>query len=197
VLDLFDGPIFGKKSTIVLEMIDASALLWRLHLKGVDVGNRWQAVADNWEPIAAAGNYAFNDMHAMMAFVGAGREKAAQAVLEAQLQALGTTGDNACFITEVGLAATAAIRAFGTGDYAKTVQLLRPIRNRAHRFGGSHAQRDLIDLTLIEAAKRSGQEGLACALVAERASAKAELPVAALSGVVAARHQTKVPALCD
>ena len=197
VLDLFDGPIFGKRSNIVLEMIDASALLWRLHLKGVNVGTRWQAVADNWEPIAAAGNYAFNDMHAMMAFVGAGREKAAQAVLETQVQALGTAGDNAGFITEVGLAATGAIRAFGAGDYAKTVQLLRPIRNRAHRFGGSHAQRDLIDLTLIEAAKRSGQKGLASALVAERASAKTELPFAALAGAGAGRHQSEVAVLCD
>ena len=197
VLDLFDGPIYGKKSNIVLEMIDASALLWRLHLTGVDVGDRWQAVADNWEPIAAAGNYAFNDMHAMMAFVGAGREGAAHSVLEAQLQALGTPGDNASFITEVGLAATGAIRAFGAGDYAKTVQLLRPIRSYAHRFGGSHAQRDVIDLTLLEAAKRSGQKALASALAAERASARSETPFAALKGAVAAHRPAEAPVLCD
>ena len=168
VLDLFDGPIFGKKSTIVLEMIDASALLWRLHLKGVNVGNRWQAVADNWEPIAAAGNYAFNDMHAMMAFVGAGRDKAAAAVLEAQRAAMDGAGDNASFTREVGHPATQAIKAFGDGNYAETVRLLRPVRSYAHRFGGSHAQRDVLDLTLIEAARRGGQENLAAALVAER-----------------------------
>jgi hypothetical protein len=187
VLDLFDGPIYGKKSNVVLEMIDASALLWRLHLRGVDVGDRWHAVADNWEPVAAAGNYAFNDMHAMMAFVGAGRENAAQAVLEAQRAALGNSGDNASFVREVGLAATGAIRAFGEGDYASTVRLLRPIRSYAHRFGGSHAQRDLIDLTLIEAARRSGLVRLASALVAERAAAKPEMPFAALAGVVTNR----------
>jgi hypothetical protein len=168
-------------------MIDASALLWRLHLRGVDVGDRWHAVADNWEPVAAAGNYAFNDMHAMMAFVGAGRENAAQAVLEAQRAALGNSGDNASFVREVGLAATGAIRAFGEGDYASTVRLLRPIRSYAHRFGGSHAQRDLIDLTLIEAARRSGLVRLASALVAERAAAKPEMPFAALAGVVTNR----------
>jgi hypothetical protein len=197
VLALFDGPIYGKKSSVVLEMIDASAMLWRLHLRGVDAGNRWQAVADNWEPIAAAGNYAFNDMHAMMAFVGAGRENAARAVLEAQRKAMASPGDNAIFTREVGFAATGAIRAFGAGDYAKTVELLRPVRSRAHRFGGSHAQRDLIDLTLIEAARRSGQDRLAAALMAERASAKSEIPFAPLARVVAKRKPAEAAVLCD
>ena len=41
VLALFDGPIYGAPSTLALNMIDASAMLWRLHLGGVDVGDRW------------------------------------------------------------------------------------------------------------------------------------------------------------
>jgi len=172
VLALFDGPVKGKTSNVILEMIDASAMLWRLHLRGIDVGNRWDAVARNWEPLASAGNYAFNDMHAMMAFVGAGRTKAAEAVLEAQRAAMDASGDNVQFTREVGHPATRAIKAFGDGDYAETVRLLRPIRNYAHRFGGSHAQRDLLDLTIIEAASRAGQDRLAAALRAERASAK-------------------------
>jgi hypothetical protein len=174
VLALFDGPIHGKTSTVILEMIDASALLWRLHLRGVDVGDRFQALADNWMPIATARNYAFNDMHAMMAFVGANRSEMADAVLEAQRFAMEETGDNAAFTREVGHAAALAIRAFGQGDYSGTVCLLRPVRNYAHRFGGSHAQRDLIDLTIIEAAARSGQHRLAEALRIERASAQGE-----------------------
>jgi hypothetical protein len=169
VFVLFDGPICGKGSTIVLEMIDGSAMLWRLHLRGIDVGNRWEAVANGWTPIASAGNYAFNDMHAMMAFVGAGRMRDAQAVLEAQRVAMEQPGDNAVFTREVGHPATLAIKAFGDGDYAETVRLLRPIRSYAHRFGGSHAQRDVLDLTLIEAAKRAGQKALAAALETERA----------------------------
>jgi hypothetical protein len=187
VLALFDGPIYGKTSPVILEMVDASALLWRLHLRGVDVGNRWNAVADRWEPVASAGNYAFNDMHAMMAFVGAGRSGAAGAVLEAQQAAMDGSGDNAAFTREVGHAATQAIRAFGDGDYAGTVELLRPVRSYAHRFGGSHAQRDLIDLTLIEAAARSGQDQLAAALLSERADRKGEIPAARPRSATAVR----------
>ena len=42
VLALFDGPIYGARSRVILDMIDASAMLWRLHLRGIDVGDRWQ-----------------------------------------------------------------------------------------------------------------------------------------------------------
>jgi hypothetical protein len=173
VLTLFDGPVAGGASSVVLDLIDASALLWRLSLRGVDVGDRWAPVAGRWAPMAGAGNYAFNDMHAMMAFAMAGRGTEAQAVLEAQAAAAEADDDNADFTLEVGHSATRAMKAFVDGDYASTVQLLRPIRNKAHRFGGSHAQRDLLDQTLIEAARRDGQLALAQALLAERASAQA------------------------
>jgi hypothetical protein len=180
-LALFDGPIYGARSKVVLDMIDASALLWRLHLRGVDVGDRWNAVADNWAPLARAGNYAFNDVHAVMAFVGAGRTAEAMAVLEAQAEAMAHPGrDNADFTREVGHPMTMAILAFGDGDYAETVRLLRPLRLIAHRFGGSNAQRDIIDLTLIEAAFRAGEVALAAALAAERTALKPASPLARL-----------------
>jgi tetratricopeptide (TPR) repeat protein len=177
-LRLFDGPIFGARSTVILDLIDASAMLWRLHLRGIDVRSRFEAVADNWAPLAAAGNYAFNDLHAMIAFVGSGRSDAQQQVLQAQQAAMAGDGDNAQFTREVGDAATRAVQAFGQGRFAECVDLLRPIRSRAHRFGGSHAQRDLLDLTLIEAAFRAGNDALATALAAERAALRPASPLA-------------------
>ncbi len=179
VLALADERIVGPGSAVVMEMLDASALLWRLQLRGTDVGTRWQALAERWSALAEAGNYAFNDLHAMMAFVGAGREDDAQRLLAAQQRALTMPGDNAGFLRDVGHGATAAIHAFGRGRYGDAVQLLRPLRSHAHRFGGSHAQRDLIDLTLIEAAARDGQKLLADALLQERAARHIATPVAA------------------
>lgn len=168
VLRLVDGPIFGARSQVMLDMLDASALLWRLWLRGVDVGDRWDALADIWAPAAGAGNYAFNEFHAMMAFVGSGRADAQQAVIDSLRKAAEGAADPAAFAREVGLDAALAFQAFGQGRYADTVKLLRPLRSYAHRFGGSHAQRDVIDLTLIEAAYRSNQKALASALAAER-----------------------------
>ena len=172
VLAVFDGPIFGTPSAVALDMVDASALLWRLHLRGADVGDRWQAVASAWAPMAGGGNYAFNDAHAMMAFVGADRPELAAEVIQAQQRAMAGGGDNAMFTRDVGAPVTQAIAAFGQGRYAQVVELLRPVRNRAGRFGGSHAQRDLIDLTLIEAAHRDGQRALVRALASERRAVK-------------------------
>jgi tetratricopeptide (TPR) repeat protein len=191
VLTLFDGPIFGARSTLALNMVDASAILWRLHLAGHDVGDRWGAVAANWAPKAKSGNYAFNDAHAMMAFVGADLTRPAHDLLETQRQAMHAADDNAWFTRDVGHPVTLAIKAFGDGDYAETVRLLRPVRDVAYRFGGSHAQRDVIDLTLIEAAIRSGQQALASALAAERLSARPDSPLAAL---FARRAAAMVPA---
>jgi hypothetical protein len=68
------------------------------------------------------------------------------------------------------------VQAFGAGDYARTATLLRPVRSGAHRFGGSHAQRDLIDLTLLAAADRAGDRSLAAALAAERVALRPNSP---------------------
>ncbi|MCG6876049.1 MAG: tetratricopeptide repeat protein [Betaproteobacteria bacterium] len=180
VLRLFDGPIYGQRSTVVLDMIDAAALLWRLHLRGIELGDRWEALADNWTPHIDAGNYAFNDFHAAMAFVGSRRPQSLQGLLEAQRVAMKSSGDNAVFARDVGNDATLAIQAFGAGDYAEAVRRLRSIRNIAHRFGGSHAQRDLFDLMLIEASFRAGNVALAAALAAERAAVRPQSPLARL-----------------
>jgi hypothetical protein len=181
-LRLFDEAVFGTRSSVVLEMIDASALLWRLALRGVDVGDRFDLVARNWAPIAGAGNYAFNDVHAMLCFVGACRSDEQQAVIDAQLRAMESDADNAGFTRDVGHPATLAIQAFGQGRYADCVELLRPIRHIAHRFGGSHAQRDLLDQTLIEASRRAGFSALTTALVNERVALRPRTPLAALLG---------------
>jgi hypothetical protein len=176
VLRLFDGPIHGTRSTIMIDMIDAAGL----HLRGVDVGNRWQTVADAFAPAASAGNYAFNDMHAMMAFVGAGRDDLADTLLAAQHEAIARDDDNAGFTRDVGLPLTRAIQAFGDSHYSDVVTHIRPVRASANRFGGSHAQRDVIDLTLVEAALRAGEHDLAAALAAERVAAKPTSPLAHL-----------------
>lgn len=177
VLALFDGPIHGERSPMVLDLIDASALLWRLHLRGINVGQRWATVADGWQPLANAGNYAFNDVHAVMAFVGAQRFDRVATVLETQQSVTQRNDDNEAFTREVGHPLTLAINAFGQGRYDECVRLIRDIRDIAHRFGGSHAQRDLLDLTLIEAALRAGQHALATALCAERLTTRGHSPL--------------------
>src|SRR5690606_25365520 len=138
--------------------------------------------------------YAFNDLHAMMAFVRAGRRDAIEQVLAAQERALAADDDNAMFTRDVGAASTRAILAIADGPPGQAVELLRDVRNRAHRFGGSHAQRDLIDLTLIAAASRDGQDRLARALCDERLAARPEPHVAWLASIASGRTPARMAA---
>lgn len=177
VLRLYDQAI-ATGSSVMLDLVDATAMLWRLQLRGVDVGDRWERVADLWQGAGQPGLYAFNDLHMMMAFCGAGRGAAQAEVLRAQADALQRDDDNRAFTGEVGAAATRAVQAFAQQDYAQCVRLLRPVRHGAHRFGGSHAQRDVLDLTLLEAARRGGIAWLAEGLQAERVAVRPRTRVA-------------------
>lgn len=177
-LRLYDEAIGGTGSALPLDLIDASAMLWRLHLRGVALGERPAAIAQRWAALGAGGFYAFNDLHAMIAYVLADQGALQQTLLDAQEAALHSDTDNASFTREVGHAATLAVQAYGHADFARAAALLRPVRSVASRFGGSHAQRDLLDLTLIEAATRSGNKPLAAALAAERLAMRPRSPLA-------------------
>ena len=171
-LAVYDLAVRPRPSTVVLEMIDASALLWRLHLLGVDIGSRWQELADVWEPLIDDGFYAFNDTHAMLAMIATGREAAAQRLLAVMERRAGEGGTNAMMTREVGLPLCRALVAFGRGAWDEALDRLLAVRPIAQRFGGSHAQRDLIALTAFEAALRGGRSGAARALAAERTDLK-------------------------
>jgi tetratricopeptide (TPR) repeat protein len=175
-LALYDTVIRPADSQIALEMIDASALLWRLHLRGADVGDRWQALANGWERFGESGYYAFNDVHALMAFLCTGRTEAVERTLRGLEAAAQSSTTNGMMSREVGLPLAHALAAFERGDYEMAIEDLTRVRGIAQRFGGSHAQRDLIQLTLCEAAFRVGRRSFAQGLVAERLSLKPESP---------------------
>ncbi|WP_420347970.1 tetratricopeptide repeat protein [Pelagibius sp.] len=177
VLAIYDNHIRKDRSRVMLDLLDASALLWRLHLRDLDVGERWTELADCWEPLSEDGFYAFNDAHAMMAFVADGRAEAADRLLLAQQRAMSGSRSNAMMTHQVGYPLCNALRAFGRGDYATAVDLLRQVRGRLNRFGGSHAQRDVFDLTLVEAARRDGQLALVRGLANERVELKPSSPL--------------------
>jgi tetratricopeptide (TPR) repeat protein len=176
-LALFDDKISAAGFGQALELLDGSALLWRLFLLGHDVGDRWTGLAEKWETRIDDAYYAFNDVNAMMAFVGVGNSEAQKQQIETVRRAATGAGTNAMMSREIGVPACEGFAAFGRGDYAKSIELLLPLRAKANRFGGSHAQRDVFSWTLTEAAIRLGDRELADAFVAERLSWKPESPI--------------------
>lgn len=160
---------------ITLQRLDAAALLWRLHLLDVDVGDRWRRLRADWPGCHdEAGHYAFNDWHALIACVGAGDLAGAH---ELQRRARGAAGsDNHTMADAVGLPLMQAVLDFAEGRLDTAGQTLYRLRQRAWRFGGSHAQRDLIDQTLLACAARGAAGAEGRAVLRERLMARARSP---------------------
>jgi hypothetical protein len=171
-LAIYDDRIHNQASAgVPMEMLDASALLWRLYLDGVDTGGRFSPLADAWTTrVADQPWYAFNDLHAVIALAGAGRLDDARAVVERLERYVATAAQtsNTSMTADIGLPACKAIIAFVEGRYATVVDELAPIRTTVAFFGGSHAQRDVVQRTLVIAAIRDGQVNLARTLLDER-----------------------------
>jgi tetratricopeptide (TPR) repeat protein len=177
VLDLYDTRIRPNAAAdVVLEWLDASAMLWRLKLESADTGDRFEALAKAWERAAEQGIYAFNDLHAVMAFIGAGRMADVERTLHAMRRAASESGDNGMMTREVGLPLAEAFVDFEAGRFTACVDRIMKVRPVAQRFGGSHAQRDVITLTALHAALRGGLRAQAAALAAERLQHKPQSP---------------------
>lgn len=180
-LQLYDEKVRPNDgANLVLEMLDASALLWRLHLEGVDTGDRFQRLARVWETKAEDGILAFNDLHAIMAFLGADRMDMAERTLAAMRRTARGETDNAWMTRLIGLPLAEGFIAFAAGRHAEAVDRISATRGIAQRFGGSHAQRDVLTLTALHAAIRGGMRTSAEALAAERLAHKPHSPWARL-----------------
>ena len=176
VLEIFDTHIAGVDDTMV--MLDNTAMLWRLHLIGIDVTERMQRAAQVWAQKLEAddkGFYAFNDFHAALAFAACG-DDARLAELQAALAASahGAQISNQLMSAEVGAPLVQGVREYAKGEYAKAASTLLEVRDGAHRFGGSHAQRDVIELTLLSAAHKAQDWNLTRHLRNERRLSKVD-----------------------
>ena len=171
-LALYDDRVRDDFSEIIYDMHDAASLLWRLELAGVDIGLRWDELADKAVVHARDHNDPFTDAHLMMCLAGGGRPGAAAEMLDSMRSFAATRkGTVAAVMRKVGIAVCEALAAYRAGRHARAVDLLLPQRYEVFRIGGSHAQRDLIAQTLIEAALVCGRFALARALTAERTAA--------------------------
>jgi hypothetical protein len=130
----------------------------------------------------------------MMAFVSTDRREAVDRLLATLERRAKDDDSNGLMTREVGLPACQAFDAFSRGQYDRTVDLLRSTRLVANRFGGSHAQRDVLDWTMIEAALRGGRHGFAEAIANERVARKPESPMARWFHTRAVEQGTKIEA---
>jgi tetratricopeptide (TPR) repeat protein len=174
-LALLDEHVTPGAGDLSMGLVDVTAMLWRLKLLDVPLGDRFRRLADIWaaRQDIEAGYYAFNDVHAALAFAGAGDAPALNAVKAAAARAARTDeGTNRTMSEAAGLPVIEALEDYANGRFGPAAEKLVAVRDIAQRFGGSHAQRDLLTLTLVDAARRGGQKALARHYVNERLSSK-------------------------
>ena len=176
-----DAYLGAARIEITLERVDAASLLWRLALLGVDVGDRWRALLAGWRlDVAVAGQSVFNDLHATLAMIGAGELAAARDWAALSLdEANRRTGWNHAISRDLGAPLQRAVLAFGAGDFGAAAEGVAPLRGRLAPLGGSRAQRDVVDQTLLAAASASGRATLARAVLDDRGKGKARTPLTA------------------
>jgi hypothetical protein len=169
-LAIHDRMLRPSRSSTVAALVDASALLWRLELRGAGVGSRWGAVVRGWRGKPLHRLRAFDLVHAMIAFVGGRRQRDAGRIID--LLRTDSVTRAASEPDEIALAIPfcEALHAFGHSDYRLAVEKIAVVRAQAAHCGGSVAQCDLVHLTLLEAALRGRRARLAQALAAERSA---------------------------
>ena len=128
---------------------------------GIDVGNRWDEIADKAEARIGDCLSAFTLPHWMMALAAAGRWRrgGAHARCDARLRRAGDGHRGAAGgrLRAAGLRGRAgASHAANTSD---AVELMRPALGGMYRLGGSHAQQDVLEQLFLDCAVKAGAPG--------------------------------------
>lgn len=169
---IYDAEIAPGGRAEISVLADGSALLWRLKLQGIDLRERWRLLADRWTRQDLVNARPFYVVHAIMAFVAAGRPAAAMQLIETRPASSDSGAPSLPGEDALTVPLCEALLAFARDDYVECVERLQRVRRIVYRCGGSVAQCDVIHLTLTEAALRARKARLARALVAERIARK-------------------------
>ena len=172
-LTLYDTGVRAERTDDYRDISNAASLLSRLELDGVDVGERWEELADLCERRTEDGCLIFADLHYLLALIGGGREEAVARLMARIRRDAASAGTEARRrMARPGMSAAEGLEAFGRGEHERAFLALREARPAMPRAGGSHAQRDVFERITIDAAIRSGHVGAAAALLAERRAAR-------------------------
>lgn len=145
---------------------DATSLLWRFRIYGYPVpDDEWAEVATFSRDSVQAGTYAWQDMHAALALAATGDT----ATLDEMTQRLSRRAERSnAMDAEVTLPLVRGIEAFARGDYDETIRLIEPVAPQMVRAGGSQAQRQVFDETLLQAYLNAEQYEAAEDMLRER-----------------------------
>lgn len=174
VLQLYDRRVWGVAKEYSQDQVNAVSLLARLELAGVDVGERWQDVADYLAPRLHDHVLPFLDMQYLYGLARAGRPEADTLMRNIESHAAKAPGHSRPAWQRVCVPASRGLLAHARGDYARAIDELGQALPRLLEIGGSHAQRDLFAQVWLDSMMRAGQFVGAQNLLAQQVSSQPE-----------------------
>lgn len=157
VLDHFASNIWGVWKDYSQDQIGAVSLLARLELAGVDVGDRWQDVADHLRVRVQDHVNPFLTMQYLYGLARAGRPEADTLLDNTRAYAAAAPAFARPAWQEIALPAMEGLKAHAQGNFPEAANRLLGVLPRLAEIGGSHAQRDLFEQMADDALIRSGR----------------------------------------
>jgi len=168
-LDIYDRQLWSAWPEFAQEQIGAISMLWRLELRGVDVGNRWASVVAAVTQRGVEHLWPFHDLHYIHAISRNGSTTRTADFITTMEQKADRAGG---VWKDVALPAAQAIVACNQGRHDDACDLLSPLLPQLARIGGSHAQRDIFVQAWIDAAFRARRLSALEHVLTERKNAR-------------------------
>lgn len=173
VLDLYDTQIRNDQTDDYRDISNATSLLMRLELEGVNVGDRWEELSDICATRTEDGCLIFADLHYLMALTGDRKPDATARLVQRIAKDANSNCEMGSRMSDPGVAAAQGLEAFGEARFDEAFANLAQARDGMHRAGGSHAQRDVFERMTIDAGIRAGYLDQAEAILDDRQSKRA------------------------
>ena len=170
--DVHSGPPRGKVN-------DAVSFLWRWELAGHPRdAEAWRMMHDFANGAFPRAGAAFSDMHIALAQAVAGND----AALEARARQMAELTRNGRYPSGPCVPAVShAFAAFERRDFAAAIDALEPIAGELERIGGSRAQLDLVEFTLLKAYLAADRPDDVRRMLGGRLRGSSRLPVGGLA----------------
>ena len=156
-LGLYDAQIRADKTDDYRDISNATSLLMRLELEGMNIGARWEELADFSEARVDDGCLVFADLHYLLALTGADRGAARDAMTARFARDIRKSGQMPAIVADPGITVLTGLNAFSEGRYDAAFINLSAARPTMQNIGGSHAQRDVFERMTIDAGLRAGR----------------------------------------
>jgi hypothetical protein len=168
VFDAYDNHVWGVEPTYSQDQVGAVSLLARMEIAGLDVGDRWQQLA---EYLRARARDVIQPFLTLQYLYGLARADFAEAPIllsAVEEKARSSTAFDRLVWHDVALPAARGVYAHARRDWAEAVRNLTIANPRLSEIGGSHAQRDLFGQLLLDAHLKLGNWAIAAQMLEMR-----------------------------